>query len=82
MLRFADLIDRDKEEIAQIETLNAGKAITWSRALDASFLSECLRYFGGWADKLQGKLIETDGVLTMIRHEPIGVCGAIVPWNL
>ncbi|CAO3691190.1 unnamed protein product [Umbelopsis ramanniana] len=81
MLRFADLIDRDKEEIAQIETLNAGKAITWSRALDASFLSECLRYFGGWADKLQGKLIETDGVLTMTRHEPIGVCGAIVPWN-
>jgi aldehyde dehydrogenase (NAD+) len=82
MLRLADLIERDQEEIAQIETVNCGKAITFSRAVDTKFLSECLRYFAGWADKLQGKVIETDGVLTMTRHEPIGVCAAIVPWNL
>ncbi|KAG2173888.1 hypothetical protein INT44_000001, partial [Umbelopsis vinacea] len=81
MLRLADLIERDQEEIAQIETIDGGKPITFTRSVDTKFLSECLRYFAGWADKLQGKVIETEGVLTMVRHEPIGVCAAIVPWN-
>jgi aldehyde dehydrogenase (NAD+) len=82
ILRLADLIERDQEEIAQIETLDAGKAIMFSRALDAKLLSEILRYFAGWADKLQGRVIETGGILTMTRHEPYGVCAAILPWNL
>ncbi|KAI8577139.1 hypothetical protein K450DRAFT_282925 [Umbelopsis ramanniana AG] len=81
MLRLADLIERDQEEIAQIETVDGGKPITFARNVDVKFLSECLRYFAGWADKLQGKVIEVAGVLTMTRHEPIGVCAAIVPWN-
>ncbi|KAH8556081.1 aldehyde dehydrogenase domain-containing protein [Umbelopsis sp. PMI_123] len=81
ILRLVDLIERDQEEIAQIETLDAGKAITFSRALDAKLLSEILKYFAGWADKLQGRVTETGGILTMTRHEPYGVCAAILPWN-
>jgi aldehyde dehydrogenase (NAD+) len=50
--------------------------------MDALFSAEYLRYYAGWADKIQGKVIETDGVVTMTRHEPFGVCAAIIPWNL
>jgi aldehyde dehydrogenase (NAD+) len=74
MLKLATLIDRDNEELAQIESLDNGKGI--------SELAECLRYYAGWTDKVHGKVIETEGVLSYTRHEPIGVCGAIIPWNL
>lgn len=41
-----------------------------------------LRYFAGWADKLHGQTIPTDGpYFAYTRHEPIGVCGQIIPWN-
>ncbi|KAH8552388.1 aldehyde dehydrogenase domain-containing protein [Umbelopsis sp. PMI_123] len=79
--RLADLVERDQEELAQIETLNCGKAITFARHMDAVFSAEYLRYYAGWADKIQGKVIETDGVVTMTRHEPFGACAAIIPWN-
>ena len=42
----------------------------------------CIRYYAGWADKNQGKTIETtEAKLAYTRHEPIGVCGQIIPWN-
>lgn len=41
-----------------------------------------LRYYAGWADKNHGKVIPADGkLLTYTRHEPVGVCGQIIPWN-
>jgi len=44
--------------------------------------SDCLRYFSGWADKIHGKtMMDTDKFFNFTRHEPYGVCGAIVPWN-
>ncbi|GAB5589521.1 hypothetical protein Unana1_04421 [Umbelopsis nana] len=54
--RLADLLARDEEEIAQLETLNVGKAISVSRYVDAKMLPEFMRYYAGWADKIQGKL--------------------------
>lgn len=43
---------------------------------------EAIRYFAGWADKNHGKTIETsEAKLAYTRHEPIGVCGQIIPWN-
>lgn len=59
-----------------------GKAISVSRYVDAKMLPECMRYYAGWADKIQGKVTENEGNLTITRHEAIGVCAAIVPWNL
>ncbi|CAM0139705.1 unnamed protein product [Umbelopsis sp. WA50703] len=81
MLKLASLIDRDNEELSQIESLDNGKGISVSRGFDVRELSECIRYYAGWTDKVHGKVIETEGVLSYTRHEPIGVCGAIIPWN-
>ena len=46
------------------------------------FAIRCLEYYSGWADKISGKTIPVDGpFFTYTRHEPIGVCGQIIPWN-
>lgn len=43
---------------------------------------QCIEYYAGWADKITGKTIPADGpVFTFTKHEPIGVCGQIIPWN-
>ncbi|KAG1250955.1 hypothetical protein G6F68_012525 [Rhizopus microsporus] len=81
MQKLAELIDRDNEELSQIESLDSGKGITFSRFFDAKQISLTLRYFAGFADKVHGKVIDTEGCLSYTRHEPIGVCGAIIPWN-
>ncbi|KAG0162820.1 aldehyde dehydrogenase (NAD(P)(+)) ald5 [Apophysomyces sp. BC1034] len=81
MNKLADLVDRDTEELAQIETLDNGKGITFSRNFDVPEFAKCLRYYAGFSDKVHGKVINTDGALSYTRHEPIGVCGAIIPWN-
>ncbi|KAG1472186.1 hypothetical protein G6F56_001694 [Rhizopus delemar] len=81
MHKLADLIDRDNEELSQIESLDNGKGITFSRNFDAKQIAITLRYFAGFADKVHGKVIDTEGCLSYTRHEPLGVCGAIIPWN-
>ncbi|KAI9263190.1 aldehyde dehydrogenase domain-containing protein [Phascolomyces articulosus] len=81
MHKLADLIDANVDEIAKIETLDNGKGIAFSKGYDIPEVSKTLRYFAGFADKLHGKVIETEGKLSYTRHEPIGVCAAIIPWN-
>ncbi|KAL9540691.1 hypothetical protein MBANPS3_009539 [Mucor bainieri] len=81
MFKLADLIDRDNEELSQIETLDNGKGITFSRLFDVKQIAITLRYFAGYADKVHGKVIDTQGALSYTRHEPIGVCAAVLPWN-
>ena len=50
--------------------------------MDLEAAISMIRYFAGWADKIHGKVIETtEERLNYTRHEPIGVCGAIIPWN-
>ncbi|KAJ5184069.1 hypothetical protein N7492_001685 [Penicillium capsulatum] len=78
---LADLFERDMETLASIEALDNGKAITMAKA-DVGNAAGCLRYYGGWADKIHGQTIDTNNeTLSYTRHEPIGVCGQIIPWN-
>jgi len=79
--KFAQLIRRDEEYLARLETLNNGK--TYGEALaDIDSSVKCLEYYAGWTDKIFGKTIPVDGpYFTYTRHEPIGVCGQIIPWN-
>ena len=80
--KLADLIERDREYLARLETLDNGKPITESRTRDLPASIEVFRYFAGWADKIQGKTIPIDGsYVCYTRHEPVGVCGQIIPWN-
>ncbi|KUL87849.1 hypothetical protein ZTR_03157 [Talaromyces verruculosus] len=81
LLRLADFLERDIETVAAIEALDNGKSITMAKG-DVTASAGCFRYYGGWADKIYGQTIDTDsGSLTYTRHEPVGVCGQIIPWN-
>eukprot|EP00731_Ephydatia_muelleri_P024326 Em0016g597a len=80
--KLADLIERDKDYLARLETLDNGKPYTDSLTGDLPGTIACYRYFAGWADKIHGKTIPVDGpYLCYTRHEPVGVVGQIIPWN-
>ncbi|ADZ71596.1 aldehyde dehydrogenase family protein [Polymorphum gilvum] len=88
LVRLADLIEANGEELAQIETMNQGKSIMISRMLEAGHSSEFTRYMAGWATKIEGSTLDVSigfppGVQyrAMTLREPVGVVGAIVPWN-
>nr|XP_003225175.1 PREDICTED: aldehyde dehydrogenase, mitochondrial [Anolis carolinensis] len=80
--RLADLIERDRAYLAALETLDNGKPYSISYLVDLDMVVKNLRYYAGWADKIHGKTIPLDGdFFTYTRHEPVGVCGQIIPWN-
>ena len=82
MYRLADLIEANQDELAALETLDNGKPISDSRAADVPLTIDCLRYYAGWADKIQGDTIPVRGdYFTYTRREPTGVVGQIIPWN-
>jgi aldehyde dehydrogenase (NAD+) len=60
----------------------AGKTFQWAKDADVSASISTIRYYAGWADKIQGKTIETNkNKLVYTLHEPFGVVGQIIPWN-
>ncbi|CAO2580658.1 Aldehyde dehydrogenase X, mitochondrial [Lemmus lemmus] len=80
--RLADLVERDRVYLASLETLDNGKPFQESYVLDLDEVIKVYRYFAGWADKWHGKTIPMDGEhFCFTRHEPVGVCGQIIPWN-
>ncbi|KAA1467429.1 aldehyde dehydrogenase [Dentipellis sp. KUC8613] len=80
--KLADLLEEHADEFAAIEAVDGGKAFTWARMIDVNATITTFRYYAGWAGKNSGKTIETnEGKLAYTRHEPIGVCGQIIPWN-
>ncbi|PWI71891.1 aldehyde dehydrogenase [Purpureocillium lilacinum] len=81
LAKLADLLEEHTEILAAIESLDNGKALTMAKG-DVGMAAGCLRYYGGWADKIHGKTIDTDpDNLNYTRHEAVGVCGQIIPWN-
>ncbi|PRQ76624.1 aldehyde dehydrogenase [Rhodotorula toruloides] len=82
LMQLADLFEQHVEQLASIEALDNGKAYNIAKAFDVSEAAACLRYYGGWADKEHGKVIEVDNSkMAITKHEPIGVIGQIIPWN-
>ena len=82
LLRLADLIETNAEELARLESLDTGHPIRDSRMLDVPRTAVTYRYFGGMADKFQGEQIPVEaGFLNYTLREPIGVVGQVVPWN-
>ncbi|OXA65035.1 aldehyde dehydrogenase, mitochondrial [Folsomia candida] len=80
--RLADLMERDRLYLANLETLDNGKPFNDSFNLDVPMSIDVLRYYAGWADKNHGKVIPMNGQhFAFTRHEPVGVCGQIIPWN-
>jgi aldehyde dehydrogenase (NAD+) len=82
MYKLADLIEAEIDELAALETLDNGKPIRDSRNADLPLVVDCLRYYAGWADKIQGSTIPIRGdYFCYTRREPVGVVGQIIPWN-
>ncbi|MBV8495404.1 MAG: aldehyde dehydrogenase [Gammaproteobacteria bacterium] len=82
LLRFAELIRGDLDRLAMLETIDVGKPIRDSLAVDVPKAAECVAYYGEFADKLNDEIAPTGpNDLALIRREPLGVVAAIVPWN-
>lgn len=78
---LADLLEAHKDTLAAIESLDNGKALRFAQG-DVALVIEYLRYCAGYADKLDGRLVDTGfGYLNEVKREPMGVCGQIIPWN-
>ncbi|KXV34847.1 carnitine dehydratase [Gluconobacter thailandicus] len=82
LFHLADLLEQAAPELAELETRDTGKIIRETRS-QIAYIAEYYRYYGGLADKLDGRYISIDKTDTEAyqRREPIGVVAAIVPWN-
>jgi len=81
LVKLSELVERDSDQLAALESLDNGKAFSMAK-VDVSMVAGCLRYYGGWADKIEGKVIDTiPDHFNYTKKEPIGVCGQIIPWN-
>jgi len=82
LLRFAELVLEHRDELALLETLDMGKPIADSLAVDIPATVRCITWYAEAIDKLYDEVAPTGpDALAMITREPIGVVGAIVPWN-
>ena len=80
--RLADLIEKNVDEFAQLESLDNGKPLTLARAADVPLTIDHFRYMSGWATKIEGNTIPVPGdYFSYTLRQPIGVVGQIIPWN-
>ncbi|UJR18208.1 hypothetical protein I4U23_005109 [Adineta vaga] len=81
MRKFASLLRRDIDYLSKLETLNNGKPVHDSVG-DITLSANCIDYYAGWVDKITGETIPSgNDHFLYTRHEPVGVCGQIIPWN-
>ncbi|XP_021827699.1 aldehyde dehydrogenase family 2 member C4 [Prunus avium] len=82
MMKFANLIDQHVEELAILDTVDAGRLFNFGKAVDIPQVAENLRYYAGAADKIHGDVLKMSRELQAYTLlEPIGVVGHIIPWN-
>ncbi|BAL25323.1 aldehyde dehydrogenase family protein [Azoarcus sp. KH32C] len=88
LLKFADLVEANAQELAEIESLDNGKPVTMARHVDVALVIDFLRYMAGWATKIEGSTMDVSVPIIrdreffgFTRREPVGVVGAIIPWN-
>lgn len=80
--KLADLMEENKEELAQLDTLDNGKPIGETMNADVPLAIEHFRYYAGWSTKIVGQTIPVAGsFFNYTRHEALGVVGQIIPWN-
>jgi len=88
LLKLADLLEAHAQEFAELEAIDNGKPVTIARHVDVALAVDFVRYMAGWATKLDGSTMELSVPLVrdreffgFTRREPVGVVGAIIPWN-
>jgi aldehyde dehydrogenase (NAD+) len=81
MYKLADLVEQNASDLAALESLNSGKTINDARS-DMQGVVNTLRYYAGWADKIEGRTVPVRGnFLSYTLRQPVGVIGQIIPWN-
>ena len=82
LYKLADAIEADAKYLAELESLDTGHPIRDTAGLDVPRTIATFRYFGGMADKVEGRIVPVEsGFLNYVTREPLGVVGQIVPWN-
>ncbi|EIT69770.1 MULTISPECIES: aldehyde dehydrogenase family protein [Hydrocarboniphaga] len=88
LLKLADLIERDAQVLAEIESVDNGKSAVVARAVDIALTVDFFRYMAGWATKIEGSTVDVSvpyapgsEFFAYTRREPVGVVAAVVPWN-
>jgi aldehyde dehydrogenase (NAD+) len=85
LAKLAELIEKNTDRLAQLETLDNGKPLFWSQNADVPLSAQHFHYFSGWADKVHGDTIPHNtaqgNYFAYSLKEPVGVCGQIIPWN-
>ncbi|KAK2645734.1 hypothetical protein Ddye_020929 [Dipteronia dyeriana] len=82
MMKLADLIEEHVEELAALDSINAGKLFSFGKAVDIPQAANGFRYYAGAADKIHGEVLKMSRELHgYTLREPIGVVGHIIPWN-
>jgi aldehyde dehydrogenase (NAD+) len=80
--KLGDLIQQNLDEMARLESLCTGKTMFDSGKVEIPFAAEVFRYYAGWASKIHGETLQLrDTAFTFTLRHPVGVIGAIVPWN-
>ena len=82
--KLADLIERDLEELAELESIDNGKPYAVARVADLPLAVDMFRYMAGWATKISGSTLPLSlpgEYLSYTVREPVGVVGQIIPWN-
>jgi phenylacetaldehyde dehydrogenase len=81
--RLADLVESHTTELACLDSLDNGKPFAEATAVDVPLVVDIFRYYAGWATKIEGRTLPVSGadVHAYTRREPLGVVGAITPWN-
>ncbi len=80
---LADLVEQHADELAELESLDNGKPVSYARSIDIPLTVAHFRYFAGWPTKIESDVIPVSApkMLCYTRKEPVGVCGQIIPWN-
>jgi acyl-CoA reductase-like NAD-dependent aldehyde dehydrogenase len=82
LFAIAEQIDKHADELAELESLDNGKAVTQARAIDVAASAETFRYYAGWVTKIYGETNPSDpSMFNYTLREPVGICGQIIPWN-
>jgi len=86
MNKLANKIEEHAEELAMLEVMDNGKTIGEATGADLNLVIQTYRYYAGWADKISGTVIHPSGpvakgLFAVLEQEPVGVVGAIIPWN-
>src|SRR2546429_7207977 len=80
--KLGDLIIQNLDEMSRLESLNTGKTLFDSGKVEIPFAAEVFRYYAGWATKIHGETLGLrENAFTFTLRQPLGVIGAIVPWN-